>query len=645
MIAGSPAGWFCADGPEAFGAMGARLMSPSLDADIWRVVPHLIDDWAAAWVGMLGSTSPSDANEKVRRLHLDEVAELAAKAFESSSKDIAKLEDDIMDLEAIEKTHLAHRVASVANVSETCMEAQSLCALDPACEKVAEKVSLSATLPSVITETFAQCSRKDTLLRLLRVSSECSGKLSAATLKIVREEVQDIPQVELCQRVPLIKQEVARHFLPRVQIVQPRRNEAEVSRCAAAHQLCGVDVTCDTVVGAMDELHGSDKDMLAELRGACGDKQALMLALNVSAECRGFLPELETRQVLDLVVNEPQETVCQQMEQATPARAIVPTTRAEDNDCKVARQECSALERCKAADASSTASSESAVMDEALRLCSDRDSSLAFLRVSAECHDGPAWRLRGAFAQLEPVEAHFCREARAVAGSMHAKETHARVVPATCGRAQRRCGAHSLCRSTALARESLALAETEIEVEALGEALALCDDRGALLATFDLAAECFGGPRASRRALRERLANVSHSELCVEALKVAPLLGLVVEGEGPKGPSSLPAPSVLRLAAVRGLELELPIFAAHIAKELLSTFDVLPMDDKLNAIEFSAMTREVGMKGRILGSAHFEGLTIAAIDANKDGTIGVQELSNFLVQHLRPTLQSLAESK
>lgn len=641
VIAGSPPGWFCADGPEAFGEMGAKLMTPSLDADILGIVPHLVNDWATAWVGMLGRTSTANANAKANRLHSEEVAELAAKVLDISSKDIAKLEEHVMDLEAIEKTHFAHRVASVAGVSESCMEAQALCASDADCKVAAERVSLAVTLPDVITETFARCNKKESLLRLLSVSSACSGKLSAASLQSVREELEVVPQAEFCRRVPLIKQEIARHLLPSAQPSQPRKTGAAVLRCVAAQQLCGAEAKCDGAVEAMGRKQGSNDGMLAELQGACQDKQALMLALNVSAECQGFLPESTTRHAMDMVANEPQEKICEQMEKVTAVSLALSAAPADDEDCKVAREECSSLQRCQTAQVAFVSESASAVMDEALKVCSDKDAFLASLRVAAECRESSLVHdLRSAFAQLEPVEVNFCREARVVAAQLRAETSAAAAtaVPAACAQAHRQCGASVRCLSTALAREALVGEAQTLGVEAVGEALALCDDRGAMLAAVGLAAEC-PAPRTSRRTLRERLGNASDADLCVEALKVAPLLGLTPA----EGSANLPAPSALRLATSRGLELELPIFATHIAKELLSTFDVLPTDDKLNAIELSALLQEIQSNGKILGSVDLKGITVAALDVNKDEAIDVQEFSDGLAQHLRPTLQSFSE--
>merc|ERR1719215_614150 len=129
------------------------------------------------------------------------------------------------------------------------------------------------------------------------------------------------------------------------------------------------------------------------------------------------------------------------------------------------------------------------------------------------------------------------------------------------------------------------------------------------------------------------------------------LAALGVAAECPAGLSQAPmrqlrqALSSVTKAEGYAVEAELPAFAWRVAKVLVDGFDVAPEDNRLNAVEASALLREVQAEGRLLSPEGIESLRLAALDASKDRLVDIPEFANVLRDRLRPSLQRLVRSE
>jgi len=645
ILAGNPGGWFCSGGPKAFGGLGARLFAPDLDADLRGVVAHLLKDWAPNRLAALEQAPQNNANEEVKSFGAVEVDRLADELLRSKNAELSKINSISWDSDNM-RMHLVSQTAALTNVSDACIASLVICNADPECAKTAERISSAASLAGVVEETFQACNHKVSLFMSLRVSSECPSRLPAAAIQGARVELQHLPEAELCANVPRIKQDVVKYMLPTVVSSISDSNLADASTshvalpaaCVAAQQRCGSSARCHAGVEAMAQQHGSIDGMLAETEKLCDDKQSMLWALDVSAECGGLLPRRESRQSREAAANEPQSTLCPQMQRLTTVMSIL-LRPVPDPDCEAARQECDGDHRCKAAqdEAAAAGGSSLAVLDETLKLRNHRDSFMTSLRTTVECHENmPEKDIRQAYAHLDSVgEVAFSEEARKVGEELRAKIAPLiATVPVPCAQAHRRCGANERCRQSKVAAASLGGASA---AEAVEEALGLCDDQTAMIAALDVAAECpVGISQTPMRFLRGALGNTSALALCTEALKVAPLLG---EVNAPADGESLLSPTALRRAEEKATEHKLAELSTQMARLLLTTFDVAPRDAHLNAVEAAAMLKAPGLVRDVA-----LGLDPSSFDADHNKLVSEAELRVGLVTKMEPMLQSVWES-
>lgn len=653
LLAGSPKGWFCVGGPAAFGSMGAKLFASDLDTDLVNVVPSMVEEWASAWMGMLGRVSLDNANRQVAGLKAEEVEELATKVLEKKTDSLKKLEEKLWDDEDAEKLQLLEQTALFAGVSKECVIAQHECSANAACKEVVTKLAAVEAIPELITETFRLCDQKSSLFAVLRVSAECPGRLPMSALKDARSELEGVQDMELCARTTQVKQDFIKQVLPHVlqsitdEDIKEKHTaslKALPKKCVAAHQMCGSKPRCGPAIEAMERQRNSTDAMLAEAEKLCDDKQAMLFAFDVSSECGGLLPEREARMCREVTADEPEEKLCLQMDKMTAVLNVLMEPEI-DADCEAALRECTADDRCKGARESAAAvgGDPEAMISETLKLCDDKDALLTSLRTTAECRERlPEWDVRRAYAHLEPVSNQdLCKETEKVGVQLRAKVASiTNQVPPACAQAHRSCGASARCRATRVAAASLGGSSAK---DALEEALGLCDDQGAMLAALGVAAECPAGlSQKPMRSLRQALSDVPQAELCMEALKFAPLLD---PSPAVLNSTSLLSPSALQKAEGFAVEAELPAFAWRVAKVLVEGFDVSPEDNRLNAVEASALLREVQAEGRLLSPEGIESLRLAALDASKDRLVDIPEFANVLRDRLRPSLQRLVRSE
>lgn len=189
-----------------------------------------------------------------------------------------------------------------------------------------------------------------------------------------------------------------------------------------------------------------------------------------------------------------------------------------------------------------------------------------------------------------------------------------------CAAAQMRCGADPRCR--VVMKE--ALLESITPEQVLQRSLELCHEPYVFHEALEVLAEC-PGPWFQQvvHQARDSLLTTPAAQLCQQAQ------GLVKS-------KVLPTQANIDMAFSVASEVDLLAFAASTAERLVTTFDALPHDGKLNALEFEAL-RNMSQQNKD-ETIRGEWPRFQDVDINKDQFVTADELETAVRSRIRPKL-------
>jgi len=383
---------------------------------------------------------------------------------------------------------------------------------------------------------------------------------------------------------------------------------------------------------------------MMEVMKLCDSKEGILRALGVGAQCPGTPLNRKAMQLAHAALRDvPGTEVCLEVEKRArrlkpigldnmPIAATVPSSR-----CLSSHQRCSGDERCRpavqaAALWSNSGSGATGAMVEMLKLC-DSKALFSAVDVVAEC-PGPS---RMHFRELRTALAHSSagkscvtvqRQANRIAEDLVPERALA--LPLSCVVAQQECGSDGWCQPAVQAASNSGAAD-----ELIISALDLCSSRAAMLRVLAVVAEC-PGPMAKldARGALETLKRLPKESLCATAAELKEQL---------HPPAFVPTERVLA-AVDKAVAVEASKLARETAASILATFDVVPKDGRLNAVEMAALLREAESDPEageaLLGRGELTSSFAVALDGNSDGFVGVRELEQVLRARLLPLIDA-----
>jgi len=288
----------------------------------------------------------------------------------------------------------------------------------------------------------------------------------------------------------------------------------------------------------------SISDMLSEALAICHDKTAMLLLLEVSAECPGLLPQREMRQSHDAAAMVSPAQLCGKMGQLVEVLDVM-LAASPSLDCAMARKECDESIHCKTALQMSKKRGGSAhtAVAEALRLCDDKDAMLLTLRVAVECQQSLPGRddmtlggtlvldssvvLGSTYAALEPLDpAELCDQARILEEQLLPRLSSEALPPTmaeapwTCSKALTACHANTRCIVLTSSLQPRNVTGPAAVSHGVLEVLQLCTSMQEMQLVLAVESACPGQlPEGFTQNLRHLVDSTPGNALCGAALK------------------------------------------------------------------------------------------------------------------------------
>jgi len=361
-----------------------------------------------------------------------------------------------------------------------------------------------------------RCHKRGTLLGAIRVAYDCPDVLPRSVVTKAFTEFAHAKDHNLCRHAGPVAEELSRPLLSKVLAPPPASTVSQ--KCVEAHQDCGRDFLCTANVKASASMGLSQ--MLQETAKLCTSKDSMLRALTVAAECPGAYHSAEAHVLRRSVEQTKNEDLCRSVSQLLPeVPGQLLTGKPLPSTCLAAHRRCGADAMCSAAVGRMVRSSASVqkMLDEALGLCEHKQAMLLAMEVSYECPGMlPPKEARESHHALAMVPQHqLCGKMKELTQVMGVLLSP--MPSQSCRDAKRKCGSSTRCA------KAQATAHGD-EKAMMTEALAMCDDKDAMMLTLDVGEHCEQHSQVLHQA-RAALNSVAPAKLCDESKSFMERLG------------------------------------------------------------------------------------------------------------------------
>jgi len=385
------------------------------------LVVAAVVSWAEAEEGRLNRVDAAVANDEIYKLDQLETSAMVSRLLLQESKLWGSMLSCLSEETAVNLRNMAEEIPAAS----ACSSALTRCGSngtdcgDYAAAVVQLRSTSQATAQQLLAEDMSRfCSNLTMLAAVMDVAADCSGPLPAKQMRGARDVVQGFEEDDsLCHRTRLF---VASALAAPIDAAEDEPVVEEPEACTSARSRCSESSSCAKALQSMTAQRSSIKGMLAEAEKLCSSKDAVLLAMDVTAECPGLLPQKEMRESRDALAQEEPKVLCKKMGELVDVLELLlqPEPTAQ---CLRASAECKLDEDCNSLAKAVTHGSKAVTVsvDAALALCGSQSSLLAALHVAADCSQlsaGQANRAalaRKAYSQLRKTpESELCMRVR-----------------------------------------------------------------------------------------------------------------------------------------------------------------------------------------------------------------------------------------
>mmetsp|Transcript_32126 Transcript_32126/g.75438 ORF Transcript_32126/g.75438 Transcript_32126/m.75438 type:complete len:847 (-) Transcript_32126:49-2589(-) len=658
-------------------AIGSRWLGAQLDLMLTIAAPTWIAAWTARNLASLESGDAAASNTQVEGMSASDMQQLSRGVSDRAEPGFMRNWPNHSFEElatALVREAMEEQLQPV--VTPACVDALQVCGRGRGCADVVSSL-WQKPAAEALSHLLASChDGTSSFLAALNVTASCHGPISMKEMKEVLSELQAADASALCAKA---SQVVAKHLPNQSPTIAEEEEEATADQpslapgCSQARTQCQENPQCARAVEAMEK-QSTFKGMLNEALGICSSKQSVVLALHVSAECPGLIPQHEAVRCRDAIAAEPQEVLCQKMAQLAfvlgellAAEASLPGHGGSSAkyahllqvwDSTASRARATPSRRCSQAlrkcDGISSCNTSRAVLERgtvesigaALQLCpAGVEAVLSALDVQAACGHSSLTKeagvavadLRNQVAALSKTTSSTCEGVwKAVTKLDTAALLAESMQSSKCIAAQMRCGADSRCSfvASALSITISRSAEGSSYSVAGGDTMSmtslvleLCEHREAMMKAVEVGVSCAGPfQRVGLSALADAVEAVEGDDVCQQ---LADPSRRVVQQSARKWRSS----EVVAHSRAAVEEVVVPKLAQRMADKMAAAVDIVPKDGRLNKLELYTLARWTSSsQSRLEGASPHDLLT------------PLDDASGLVQRRLQPDLMKIVQA-